>query len=95
MAAFDNKTQEFALDSSYVVVPYTMDDPLKNCDTIGPQEPEGPEGPPEKPGVPEKPGIPGQPPAIPGEPPPPSPGQPSYPSGPPRSNNNKFDELYA
>lgn len=95
VAAWDNKTQEFALDSSFVVVPYTMDDPLKNCDTIGPQEPEGPEGPPEKPGVPEKPGIPGQPPAIPGQPPPPSPGQPSYPSGPPGSNNSKFDELYA
>lgn len=83
IAAFDNKTNEFALDSSFVVVPYTMDDPYKNCDTIGPQEPETPEV---------QPGVPGQPPSIPGQPPPPPstppsgvPGKP-YTPGPPGSN---------
>lgn len=88
MASFDNKTNEFAFDSSFVVVPYTMDDPLKNCDTIGPQEPEKPEIQPGEPGPPGPPGIPGQPPAIPGQPPPTIPGQPSYPSGPPGSNDS-------
>lgn len=83
MAAYDNKTNEFALESSFVVVPYSLDNPYINCETIGPQKPEQPEVPP---------GIPGQPPSIPGQPPPqlPSPpvvpGQPSYPPGPPGSN---------
>ena len=54
-ASFDNRTQEFALDSSFIVMPYTMDDALKNCGTIGPQEPEEPEKPPSKPEAPEKP----------------------------------------
>lgn len=85
VAAYDNKTNEFALESSYVVVPFSMDDPKINCETIGPQEPEEPEVPPS---------IPGQPPSIPGEPPPPAPsppapsypGQPQYPPGPAGSN---------
>ena len=82
VAAFDNKTDEFALDSSFVVKPYAMDNPYQNCETIGPQEPEQPEAPP---------GVPGQPPSIPGQPPPPPstppsvPGKP-YPPGPPGSN---------
>lgn len=88
-AAFDNKTSEFAIESSFVVVPYTMDDPLKNCDTIGPQEPEGPEGP-----TPGKP--PPGPPGIPGEPPPPT-VQPSPPVPPtllPGSNHYILPKLF-
>lgn len=54
-AAFDNRTQEFGLDSSFTVMPYTMDDPLKNCETIGPQEPKGPNKPPGTPGLPGQP----------------------------------------
>lgn len=79
-AAFDNHTSEFALESSFIAVPYAMNDnPYKNCDTIGPQEPEQPEIPP---------GPPGQPPSIPGQPPPPTvPEKPTYPSGPPGSNH--------
>ena len=85
-AAFDNHTSEFALESSFIAVPYAMNDnPYKNCDTIGPQEPEQPEIPP---------GPPAQPPSIPGQPPPPSvPGTPAYPSGPPGSNQDNYFTL--
>ena len=77
-AAFDNHTSEFALESSFIAVPYAMNDnPYKNCDTIGPQEPEQPEIPP---------GPPGQPPSIPGQPLPPT--VPEKPSGPPGSNHD-------
>lgn len=81
-AGFDNHTSEFALESSFIAVPYAMNDnPYKNCETIGPQEPEQPEIPPGQPGPP------GQPPSIPWQPPPPTvPGKPSYPPGPPGSN---------
>lgn len=74
-AAFDNHTSEFAQESSFIAVPYAMNDnPYKNCDTIGPQEPEQP---------------PGQPPSIPGEPPPPTvPEKPGYPSEPTGSNHH-------
>ena len=71
-AAFDNHTSEFALESSFIAVPYAMNDnPYKNCDTIGPQEPEQPEIP-----------------SIPVQPLPPTvPEKPTYPSGPPGSNH--------
>ena len=71
-ASFDNKTIKFAHESSFIVVPYAMDDPYKNCDTIGPQKPEEPEepqpvvgfpllppGPPSPPQIPQYPGPPG------------------------------------